>query len=100
MITKEQSKPWKGFHQGYVKQTWRNGVGRIKVIAFPVPFAFQKTRRMPHSSAWLPGHLRHYSLNMGLSVLDVPGECISLFVLAIGEGDLTGTIPRFFERIS
>jgi drug/metabolite transporter (DMT)-like permease len=45
-------------------------------------------------------HRRHYSRNIGLSVLDVPGECIDLFVMAMGERDLIGTIPRFFERIS
>jgi hypothetical protein len=66
----------------------------------PCPVSFHKTRRTPHSSAWLPRYLRHYSLNISLSVLDVPGECIDLFVMAMGEGDLPGTIPRFFERIS
>lgn len=57
-------------------------------------------RRTPQSSAWLPRHLHKYSLNIGLSVFDFPGECVYLFVLAMGEGDLTGTILRFFERIS
>ena len=76
------------------------GVGRVKVIALPVPFSFQKTRRTPHSSAWLPRHLRHYALNIGLSVLDVPGECISLFVMAMGEGNIYSHNPSILERIS
>src|SRR5713226_10783994 len=59
-----------------------------------------KARRTPQSSAWLRRHLRKYWLNIGLSVLDFPGECIYLFVMAMGEGDLTVIIPRFFERIS
>ncbi len=83
-----------------VKQTWRNGVGRIKGRTFPVLFSFQKTRRTPQSPTWLPRQLRQYWLNIGLSVLDFPGECISLFVMAMGEGDFTSIIPRFFERIS
>lgn len=41
-----------------VLQTWRNGVGRIKGSAFPVLLSFQKTRRTPPSSAWLPRHVR------------------------------------------
>jgi len=83
-----------------VQQTWRKGVRRIKVMVLPVPFSFHKARRTPHSSAWLPKHLHTYSLNFGLSVLDGPDEVVYLFVLAMGEGDLAGTIPRFFERIS
>jgi hypothetical protein len=94
MITKEQPKLWKGIHKGGVKQTWRNGVGRIKVMALPVLFSFHKARKWPHSSFWLPRHLRQYSLNIGLSVLDVPGECIWRFVMAIEEGGLSGTIPQ------
>jgi len=60
----------------------------------------KKTRRTPQSSAWLPRHLSKYWLNIGLSLLDVPGQYISLFVMEMGEGDFTDTIPRFFERIS
>jgi hypothetical protein len=68
---------------------------RIKVLVLPVPFSGKKTRRTPHSSAWLPRHLRTYWLNIDLSVLDFPGRCIYLFVMAMGEEDHTGTIPRF-----
>jgi hypothetical protein len=55
---------------------------------------------MLQSSAWLLKHLRQYWLNIGLSVLDVPGECTSLFVMTMGEANLPGAIPRFFEQIS
>ena len=74
--------------------------GRIKGMALPVLFSCQKTRQTPQSPAWLPRHLHTYSLNIGLSVLDVPGESFSFFVMAMGEGNLTGIIPQFFERIS
>ena len=62
--------------------------GHIEVIASAAPFPFQRTRKTPHTSAWLPRHLHNYALNIGLSVLDVPGECIDLFVMAMGEGIL------------
>jgi hypothetical protein len=75
-------------------------VGRIKGMALSVPFSFHQTKSMLQSSAWLLRHLRQYWLNIGLSVLDVPGECNSLFVMAMGEANLPGTIPRFFEQIS
>jgi len=51
----------------------------------PVPYTFQRTRRTPHTSVWLPRHLLSYSLNIGLSVLDFHGACIDLFVMAMGE---------------
>ncbi len=82
-----------------VKQTWRNGVGRIKGSAFPVLFSFQKTRRTPQSSAWLPRQLRQYGLNIGC-LFSIFLASASLFVMAMGEGDFTSIIPRFFERIS
>jgi hypothetical protein len=99
MITKEQPEAWKGIHKEWVKQTCCNGVGHFKVIALLVPFSFQKTRTTLDPLLGYR-HLRQYSLNIGLSVLDFPGECIYLFIMPIGEGNLTGTIPRFFERIS
>ena len=63
-------------------------MGRIKVMALPVLFSFHKARKWPHPSFWLPRHLRQYSLNIVLSVLDVPGECIALLcgiLLSVGD---------------
>src|SRR6266567_4936532 len=60
-------------------------MGRIKVMALPVLFSFHKARKWPHSFFWLPMHLLLYSLNVVLSVLDVPGDCICRFVMAVEE---------------
>src|SRR6266566_5791576 len=64
------------------EHTWGTSItlDHIKAMAFPVPFPFQRTRRTPHTFAWLPRHLRQYALDIGLSVLDFHGvnACVIL----------------------